>query len=244
MTMAVDGGFHRRIRISPYPDRVVVGLEDNLHFFAMELAHSDGEISDLRMRMERYPWNICAGASAFLRQGLVGRKLDELPQIDISQHCTHLFELAVLCAAHTDDQSPVQYDLHVDDWVANRTAVRLLIDNRLVLDLKVHGTIVETPGEWFGRDVFQLSQSLQEGDAANREKAMLVARAIYVSLGRAAPMVDRAVERGPRILGVCYSYQPARVEEAARVPHSRREFSEPSRQPLEDFDPQACFATL
>lgn len=234
-------GFHRRIRLYPFPNRIVAGLEDNLHFFAMELAHADQQVIGLQMRAERYPWTSCAHAPAFLEEQLVGKKLDELAQMDMFQHCTHLFELAVLCAAHAGEGAPIQYDLHVDDWVGNRTRVRLLTDDQPVLDLDIKGKIVDTPGEWFGRDVFQLSQAQQEFDAASREKVMLVARAIYVSLGRAAPMVERAADRGPRILGVCYSYQPHRVNEALKVPHSRREFAELSGQPLMDFDPQRCF---
>src|SRR5258707_504103 len=110
--------------------------------------------------------------------------------MNMFQHCTHLFELAVICAAHVSDPGPIQFDLHVDDWVDDRTRVRLLIDCHLALQLDVNGRIIETPGAWFGRDVFQLSQWENEFDSASREKAMLIARAICVSLGRVAPMVE------------------------------------------------------
>lgn len=240
-TNGLGAGFHRRIRLFPFPNRIVAGLEDNLHFFAMELMHANQEVIGVQMRAERYPWSTCPGASAFLNEQAVGRKLGELARMNMFQHCTHLFELAVICAAHVSDQKPIQFDLHVDDWVDNRTQVRLLIDAHLTLQLDVNGRIIETPGEWFGRDMFQLSQWQHEFDAASREQAMLIARAIYVSLGRVAPMVERAADRGPRVLGVCYSYQPTRVDEAMRMPHSRREFSELSKQPLEDFDPQLYF---
>lgn len=235
-----SAGFHRRIQLYPYPDRIVAGLEDNLHFFAIELVHSDRTVTGIRMHAERYPWTSCADAPALLREHAVGKRLDELARMDMTRHCTHLFELAALCAAHAEDSAPVRYDLHVDDWVEKRSRVRLLVDDRPDLDLSVQGSIVETPGDWAGQDLFQLSQS-QLLDAANREKAMLLARAIYVSLGRAAPPVERAVDRGPRILGICYSYQPGRVEGAWKMPHSRREFTDPSDQPLKDFDPLSEF---
>lgn len=181
------------------------------------------------------------GAVGFLTDQAVGKKLSELAQLNMFQHCTNLFELAVLSAAHTADQQPVQFDLHVDDWVDGKTRVGLWIDDQPVLALDVNGRIIETPGKWYGRDLFQASQWQHELDAAGRETLMLMARAIYVSLGRAAPVVERAAERGSSAIGVCYSYQLSRVEDAVRVSHSRREFSETFGQPLKDFDPKRCF---
>ena len=185
------GGFHRRIRIVPFPNRIVAGLEDNLHFFVMELKHADGQILDIDARAERYPWSTCIGGPEFLRKNAIGKRLDELAEIDIFQHCTHLFELAVICAGHSGDQKPVQFDLHVDDWIGDRTRVRLLIDGNSTLELDVVGRIIETPGEWAGLDVFEMCRGNHEFDVARREAAMLIGRAIYVSLGRAAPRVER-----------------------------------------------------
>jgi hypothetical protein len=66
---------------------------------------------------------------------------------------------------------------------------------------------------------------------------MLIGRAIYVSLGRASAEVERASDRGPRVRGVCFSYQPQRVHEAVRMPLSRREFAGSATELLSDFDP-------
>ena len=69
-------------------------------------------------------------------------------------------------------------------------------DSSPLLSLDVKGGRVATPGKWFGRDLFQ-SENWRAGlDGPEREQAMLIARAIYVSLGRAAPAVSRATERG------------------------------------------------
>lgn len=231
------GGFHRRIRLFPAPGRIIAGLEDNLHRFAMELSHNGRDVADVRMRTERYPWTTCADAAAFLRQQIVGKRLDELAELNCFEHCTHLFELAILCAAHTHDMAPTQYDLHVEDWAGDRTRVLLQIDGRHVLDLLVKGQLVDTPGAWFGRDLLRFSQWRKDLDAADAEAAMLVGRAVYVSLGRASTIVERATDRGPRVLGVCFSYQPQRVQEAVRMPHSRREFSDLSGQFPQNFDP-------
>src|SRR5260221_2667050 len=108
-------GFNRRIRLFPASGRVVAGLEDNLHRFVLELSHLDRVVTDVRMRTERYPWSTCASAPAHLREQIVGRNLDALAELNIFEHCTHLFELAVLCASHAFDLTPVQFDLHVED---------------------------------------------------------------------------------------------------------------------------------
>lgn len=233
------GGFRRRIRLFPAPGRIVAGLEDNLHRFAMELSHNGRDVADVRMRTERYPWTTCADAAAFLREQIVGKRLDELAGLNCFEHCTHLFELAVLCAAHSHDTAPTQFDLHVEEWAGDRTRVLLQINGRRVLDLRVKGQVVDTPGDWFGRDLLQFSHWRKDLDAASAEAAMLVGRAIYVSLGRKSAIVERASDRGPRVLGVCFSYQPQRVQEAMRMAHSRREFSDSSDQLLENFDPLA-----
>ena len=233
MTSLRLSGFHRRIRLHPYPDRIVAGLEDNLHFFATELSHAAGRIDGIRVKAERYPWNICPGAATFLSDQLAGRQIEAIANLDMSQHCTHLFELAVLSAAHAGDERPVQFDLHVDDWAGDCTKVSLFVDGQPDLECAVRCGEVEGAGQWSWRN---------EIAPADREKAMLVARAVYVSLGRAAPVVDRAVERGPRVLGVCYSYQRSRVEDAAKMSHSRREFDSEDRGPLADFDPVTVFA--
>lgn len=226
----LTGGFQRRIQLFPAPGRIVAGLEDNLHRFAMEFSHNGRDVTDLRTRTERYPWTTCADAAAFLREQIVGKRLDELAELNCFEHCTHLFELAILCAAHSNDTAPTQYDLYVEDWAGDRTRVLLQIDGRRVLDLQVKGQVVDTPGEWFGRNLVQFSQWCKGLDAASAETAMLVGRAIYVSLGRASAVVERASDRGSRVLGVCFSYQPQRVQEAIRMPHSRREFSDSSNQ--------------
>ena len=231
-------GFHRRIRLYPYPGRIVAGLEDNLHRFTLQLTHADHRVTGIDVLAQRHPWTTCPGAAALLVEQAVGQRVEALARMDIFEHCTHLFELALMCAGHVDDRDVTQFDLHVDEWIEGRTQVRLLLDGAPVLTLAIDGRRIETPGAWFGRDVFGLSQPDQLLAPAAREHAMLIARAIYVSLGRAAPVVERAVDRGPRAVGVCYAYQPRRIGDARRVEHSRVEFAGSPRQPLDGFDPQ------
>lgn len=58
-------GFHRRIRLFPFNGRIVARLEDNLHFFALQLVHANGEIIGMDIRAERYPWTTCPGLWVF-----------------------------------------------------------------------------------------------------------------------------------------------------------------------------------
>lgn len=242
MNMSKDrpqDGFHRRIRLFPRPGHIVAGLEDNLHHFTLALSHQDGIVTGVGVETGRYPWTTCAAAPNLLREQLIGINLGEVAELNIFAHCTHLFELVVLCAAHAHDTAPSQFDLHVAEWAGEQTRVRLWADGLPILNLEVDGRLVRTPGEWFGHDLLQPAQWRAALEPAQAEAAMLVSRAIYVSLGRISKVVERASERGPAVVGVCYSYQPERVGDALRMPDSRKEFAQGAERLLDDFDPLA-----
>lgn len=230
-------GFHRRIRIYPYPDKIMVGLEDNLHRFEVRIDHESGVVTDLCIKALRYPWTVCADSVGYLREHMVGVKLEELKQLDIKKHCTHLYEMLVLCAAHVNDKTPTQIDLHVDDYHDGCTRVYQFINQEAVLALDVENRVVTTPGEWYGRDLCQPFLWNTALDAAQKEQAMLVCRAIYVSMGRISKVVQCAAERGPRVIGTCFAYQPERVNQAFFT-ESRREFGQVVECLLADFSPQ------
>src|SRR5579871_6440554 len=115
----------RRIEVHPFPGVISAGLEDDFHRFALRLEHDHGVITGLKARSERFPWSTCPEAGAFLTEQAVGRRLDSFADLDVYSHCTHLFELVILCAAHAGDTGPTRFDLWVADRKDNRTQATL-----------------------------------------------------------------------------------------------------------------------
>lgn len=233
-------GLRRRILLYPFAGRIVAALEDDLHRFTMQMTHASGIVIGVQARAERYPWSTCADAPGLFAEQTIGRTLERVAQLDSFSHCTHLFELGVLCAAHVGDTASTRFDLEVDDWRDNRSGVRLLNNGRLVLAWQLNGGIIETPGEWCGRDLLRLPHWRQELDPTRAELAMLTYRAVIVSRARAlkdGPAVEHPADRGPLRLGVCFAYQMPRAQEGVRPSnYSWRDFSRSSDEPLQDFD--------
>jgi hypothetical protein len=235
-------GFWRRIKLHPAHGVVSVGLEDDYHRFLLKLCHADGVITAVDTHAERFPWSTCADAGAFLTQQAVGLSMDTVARLDPRSHCTHLFDLLILCAAHAGDAEPTQFDMRVDDRVGEQTAATLSENGTVVLRWDINGTLIESPDGWAGRDLRHLSSWKTELPAVDVERALLLRRAVYVSGGRRMTdqlvRAERASDRGPSRLGVCFTYQMPRVLDAFASPDWVRDFSGSQAQPLQFFDPQ------
>lgn len=240
MIAAPAPGFWRRIRLHPAPGLIRAGLEDDFHCFLLELTYADGVIMDLDARAERIPWSTCPEAGAFLTEQVVGKSLQAVAKLDAHSHCTHLFELVVLCAAHAHDAQPTQFDLRVPDRAQGRTCATLYENGCEVLRWQLDGTLIEGEGPdvWAGRDLRQLSQWKSSLTVADAERAMLLRRVVHISGGRNSQNLNvaRAADRGPARMGACFTYQMPRAESALRSPDWVRDFSQPGAEPLRDFD--------
>lgn len=232
-------GFWRRIRLLPSPGVIRAGLEDDFHCFLMEMTHSYSEITALETRSERIPWSTCADAGAFLAKEIVGQPLSVVAEFDPHNHCTHLFELAVLCAAHANDLEPTQFDVRVPDRIMGRTSPVLQKNGRDALYWHLNGTLIEGPYNWTGRDLRELSKWKYLLNTTNREHAMLLRRAVHLSGGRHSQHlnIERASDRGPSRMGACFTYQMPRALNALRVPDWIRDFSQSDTTPLQNFFP-------
>lgn len=233
-------GFWRRIQLHPAPGRISAGLEDDFHRFLLQMTHDDGVITGIDPRGERIPWSTCADAGEFLAEQIVGQTLASVAQLDAHVHCTHLFELLVLCAAHAGDLAPTQFDLHVPDRQQGRTCATLHENGREVLRWELDGTRIEGSDAWAGRDLRQLSQWKSSLTRADAERAMLLRRVVHISGGRNSQNlnIERASDRGPSRMGACFTYQMPRALDALRTPDWVRDFSRAGAEPLRGFDPE------
>jgi hypothetical protein len=237
---AFPPGFWRRIELHPAAGAIVGGLEDDVHRFMLTLEHDGERITSVPARTERVPWSVCPGAGPFLQDGLTGRALDEVARLDPKIHCTHLFELAVLCAAHAHLAEPVRYDIKVGDPVNGRARAVLAVNGEQAIIWEVSGTALEGPAEWAGRDLRRLSQWGAQLDPDLALKAMMLRRAIMVSGARRQPQLMREGQPSldPRRLGACFRYQLPQATDAQQTPDWRKDFSRSRAGPLQDFPPR------
>jgi hypothetical protein len=220
------------------PGIVRSGLEDDFHRFLLELHHADGVVLSVTTRTDRYPWSSCARAGDYLADQVIGRSLETIGRLDPHSHCTHLFELLVVGAAHVHDFRSLQIDMRVPDRENDRTWATLSENGAVVLRWEVNGTRLEGSGTWAGRDLRDLSKWKKDLSPVLAERSMLLRRALHVS-NRRTSKIDvgqRAADRGSARMGACFTYQLPRALESYRSPDFIRDFSHSGGEPLADFD--------
>jgi hypothetical protein len=235
-------GFHRRIVLQPGHDWIGAALEDDMHRFHIRIDHVEGRITAVSAKAVRHPWSACPGATDFIASELTGAPLADVAKRDPFQHCTHLFDLAILAAAHARDTAPSRFDMRVADRVDGRTTATLDEDGVEKLRWQLEGTMIAGAG----LDLRQLSQWKRQLPPDEAERATLLRRAIYVSGARqyVPPPNDPPAAQSLERMGVCFNYQLPQAETSRRTPNWHRDFSTFDREPLEGLDAPAEFAAM
>jgi hypothetical protein len=232
-------GLWRRIVLQPGPGWIAGALEDDIHRFHVRLEHDGERIERVLVDALRHPWSACPGAGPYLVQSVTGRMLTEIAAQDPLQHCTHVFDLALACAAHAHDPLPHLFDMRVADRVNERTTATMEADGVETLRWQVDGTMIAGSGPFAGRDLRKLSQWKHEFPAEVAEQAAMLRRAIYVSGARKYEVADYSLPatQGPIRVGACYNYQRPQAETSTRRRDWRRDWSLSDDAPLGGFDP-------
>ena len=241
-------GLWRRIVLQPgrngHSGWIGGALEDDMHRFHMRFDHQDGRITAVKAEALRHPWSACPGAAPHLAGELPGALLADVAARDPALHCTHLYDLAVVMAAHAGDTEPTRFDMRVADRVVDRTTAVLERNGAECIRWQLDGTAIEG-GAFAGRDLRQLSKWKRELLADEAELATILRRAVFVSGGRQfIPVSDRASDQGSYRLGVCFNYQPEQAAHSVRRTNWRTDFSESGLEPLAGFDPVTNFAAM
>ncbi|MCB2058983.1 MAG: hypothetical protein R3E09_11235 [Novosphingobium sp.] len=238
-------GLWRRIVLRPNPGWIGAALEDDMHCFHLRIDHADGIVTKVAARGVRTPWTACTGAPDFIAKSLTGEPLSEVANRDPAQQCTHLFDLAILAAAHAQDTQATTFDMRVADRVDGRTTATLEKNGEERLRWQLNETMIEGPDRFAGLDIKRVSKWKHGFPADVAEWSTLLRRAIFISGARIyEPQMDkRAVEMGPGRMGVCFNYQLPQAEESIPI-FDRREFSMTPHEPLEGLDPEAVFEAM
>lgn len=239
-------GLWRRIVLQPGDGWIGGALEDDMHRFHMRFDHEDGRITAVNAMAVRHPWSQCPGAAPHIAGELKGEMLTDVANRDPFQHCTHLYDLAVLMAAHAHDAEPTRFDMRVADRVEGRTTATLEKDGEELVRWQLDDTAISGTEPWGGRDLKQLSKWKREIAPDLAELALLLRRAIFVSGARqfVPPPDEQMGEWNKFRQGVCFNYQPPQIGNTVRSQDWRRDFSQSGIEPLMHFDPAAGFAAM
>jgi hypothetical protein len=161
-------------------------------------------------------------------------------------HCTHLYDLAVVLAAHANDTAPSLFDMRVADRVDERSTATMLENGEQVLLWQLEGTAIVGNGDHKGRDLRKLSSWKQDLPWREAERATMLRRAVFISGGRqfTVPPTETAADQGPMRMGVCFNYQLPQAASSTRTPGWLSDFSVPGREPLAGLDAAAVLGAL
>jgi Protein of unknown function (DUF2889) len=216
---------------------VDAALEDDFHHFRVALRHDGQCVVEIEGRALRWPWSTCPAAAGPLR-ALVGMPLSPRAGAvgewtDPHANCTHLFDLAGLAVAHaTRSAERRQYDAEIPFGAQSGppTRVRLWRDGDVVLDWVLEGGRVADPAPytgapWRGGFMRWADATLPVEEA---EAAIVLRRACEIGMGRGMDLdaVERAVELGPMMAGVCFTLQPENAPVAIRNRGTIRDFAD------------------
>ncbi|MEZ5737239.1 MAG: DUF2889 domain-containing protein [Novosphingobium sp.] len=226
-------GFRRRIRVEPAEGRTLAMLEDDIHCMAVILRHDGERVLAVEPETERMPWDTCPGAAAKLIETFAGQPLVEVnARREKKANCTHLHDLAVLAAAHTQDREGFTYEIFASDPVGGERFLEIRRDGKAIHRwTEKDGTLVDPP-ELAGQTLLSLRDWIGTLTGTEQEAARLLQWGSLVAHGRTMPLEEqsRAADLPPN----CYTFQPGRAAHAERV-GERFDFSDGSRMPLEGF---------
>nr|WP_221240526.1 DUF2889 domain-containing protein [Sphingobium boeckii] len=230
-------GFRRRFLISPTADRVTAAVEDDFHCMAVTLHHDGHQIAAVDAEMQRWPWTTCPGAVTVVRSTFVGAALSQAAALGLkSSNCTHLYDLAILAAAHAQDHEAVCYDVFVGDAVEGRKYAEIRRDGEIMLCWTMDRDVLRSPPIVQGTPLMKLRDWIATLDPAAQEAARILQWASLISHGRSIPLDQQS--DATRMPPNCYSFQPERAKRAGRIGQIL-DFSGKDRRPLDHFDGHA-----
>ncbi len=227
-------GFRRRWIITPSPNSVSAALEDDIHCMAVTLEHDGAIISAVHAAMDRWPWTTCPGAVDVIRETFTGVGLAEAAKRGAKQaNCTHLYDLALLAAAHAVDEGPTHYDAYVADPAGGKVVAEIFGRGQSLLKWSLVDDVITAPAEIAGTSLFALKSWIATLLPEMQEAARLLQWATLIAHGRSIPMERQS--DATRMPPNCFTFQPERAKIAARIGRVY-DFSGDASEPLSHFE--------
>lgn len=228
-------GFRRRFRITPIPGHVVGEVEDDYHRMTVSIAHDNVVANSVKADLIRAPWTTCPGAVEKCEHTFTGIALSDFSgrRAAKASNCTHLYDLALLAAAHALDAVPLVYDIAVSDPVDGRRCAQITRNGERVLAWSDSNFRIVEPASLAGMPINDTRPWLDSLAPDQREPARLLSWGSVIAHGRTIPMEQQS--DASRMPPSCYTFQPERAVRARRIGEIR-DFSDGAALPLDDLE--------
>lgn len=224
-------GFRRRLRITPAPGCVRSEVEDDYHHMRVTIEHDGTVAHAVKATLLRAPWTTCPGAVDKCEQTFTGVELAAFPaRREKAYNCTHLYDLALLGAAHAMDDAVLVYDVYVSDPVGGRRYAQVWRNDEFVLGWHDRDYRIVEPAGLAGMKLHDLRSWIDALEPSRQEAARILQWVSLIAHGRIIPMEKQS--DASRMPPSCYTFQPERAAVAKRVGRTR-DFSDGTAQPLE-----------
>lgn len=221
--------FFRRIIFDVTETECQVAMEDEHHYFVLNLGHDGERITSVNSTARRTPWTICPQAAARL-QDFVGQPLRQriavnLPEIDSKQQCTHQYDLLMVALAQATQPGRREYVAKVTGAMHEYRHAELWLNDEKLLDWRLQGTSIHSKDEFDQQDLRNIMPWAEETLSDRMLEALFVQRRavmVAASKGFNLDLIKNAGQAMVVRAGACFVFQPERAEQAERIIGSTR----------------------
>jgi hypothetical protein len=217
-------GLRRTFRIVPEAAQVTAALADDFHDMVVTLLHDGATITALESQTRRAPFDICGGAKAFAQRSFIGLPLAAaLPAAQKPENCTHLYDLAVLAAAHALDGEPLTYDILVSDPLDGVVHSEIRRNGAKVLQWQWReGVMLDPPRS--GLTLKNLRNWIATLPKPEAEAARMLQWGTMMGMARPKGSVQNGKMRDTPLR--CYAHSGAAAHLERRLTANRRDFTD------------------
>jgi len=222
--------FYRRVLFEVSATECQVAMEDEHHYFVLNLSHDGQRITAVDSTSRRTPWTLCPQAAGRLQE-FVGQPLRQriavnLPDIDGKQQCTHQYDLLMVALSQALRPGRREYVAKVIGAMHEHRHAELWLNDEKLLDWRLRGTVIDSQDQFDQRDLRNILPWADEHlDDQSLEALYVQRRAVMVAASKGIDL-DRIPNAGVAMrarAGACFVFQPGRAETAIRVLGNTRE---------------------
>ncbi len=221
--------FFRRIIFDVSATECHVAMEDEHHYFVLNLEHDGERITSVNSTSRRTPWTVCPQAAGklqeFVGQPLRPRIAVNLPEIDSKQQCTHQYDLLMVALAQARQPGRREYVSKVVGAMHEYRHAQLWLNDEQLLDWRLRGTTIHSSDEFDQQDLRNIMPWADETLSDQKLEALFVQRRAVMVASSKGFNLDLVKNAGQAMVvraGACFVFQPERADQAERIIGSTR----------------------
>lgn len=221
--------FFRRVIFDVTETECQVAMEDEHHYFVLNLGHDGERITSVNSTARRTPWTICPQAAArlqdFVGQPLRQRIAVDLPAIDSKQQCTHQYDLLMLALTQARHPGRREYVVKIIGAAHEYRHAELWLNDEQLFDWRLRGTTIHSSDECDQQDLRSIMPWAEQMLSDRKLEALFALRRAVMVASSKGINLDLIKNAGQAMVvraGACFVFQPERAEQAHRVVGSTR----------------------